>query len=269
MNRGVRLLLIGLWSYSIAFWFSLALAQTPMLPGFPPGTFQNRAALDAGSAPALPVVTYISNIATSGVGTANFTTGAAANIGTAVATRRVILVAAGGQPTRTLTACTINGVNCDASSIVNLTSGTSLDLFSSGSAVVASGTTGVTITLTFSSSVFTAPQIGIYTVNDTLLSSITPVTGYNEVTSGLTNPATVTTLVGGFVITSIYIQGAGSGSGVSGTESYTPDALDVNINPDVSFGHANGVSANASSNITWTWIGTGTDTAGVGAFAWR
>ncbi len=47
----------------------LLCAQTPMLPGFPPGTFQNRAAIDGGSS-AGPMTTPIMNNAT-GLGPSN------------------------------------------------------------------------------------------------------------------------------------------------------------------------------------------------------
>lgn len=72
----------------------LLCAQTPMLPGFPPGTFQNRAALDAAAAGGGPSLALIGGVTDTGSGNAAITlTG---DIGTATATR-VILIAANRQ----------------------------------------------------------------------------------------------------------------------------------------------------------------------------
>ena len=125
-----------------------------------------------------PVPTYIGESAATGSSTTF--TASTADIGNPsyIATRRVIVIASGSNFGQTATSATINGV----SATIHLngttsTANTSIIVFS---AVVPSGTTGVTIVLNMTGTLFGGADMHVYTVDNSLLLSTTPTTGANS-----------------------------------------------------------------------------------------
>jgi hypothetical protein len=229
------------------------------------GFIAGRGALDAApSSP--PTFTFVSTVVPTGAGTSTIST-AAANIGTADANRRVYIIMAGGLGSRTLTngSSTINGVTVtEGGKSTQLNNNNS---FYWASAVVPSGTTGVTVSLVFSAAQFGAPVFGIYTVDNTTLISPTPTLGVGDISAGATTgSAVVATTASGSIISAITTSSGTSAQTISTSDaSLSVDAS--NINAVAGFGHANATPASASSNVTWTW--TTSSTAGICNFAFR
>lgn len=217
----------------------------------------------AAAAPALPALTFISSAAATGSGA---TRSATADIGTAVATRRVVLLILGGQDLVNLSSCTINTIPCDASSIATMTLSGQLAEYT-GSALVQLGTGPVTITWTYASAAFySSINVCVYTVDNTALASIVPVTNYTAVASANTGSVTIATSAGGVIMSGIVSAPGTAGQTItSSTAGLVVDA--ANLSASVSCGHANGTAVNASSNVTWSQSATGT--VGFGAVALR
>lgn len=215
---------------------------------------------------ALPVVSFASVIAATNSGS-TFTT-AVADIGNPayIATRRVIVaVVGGGNATIVQAGSTINSVAVDSAVTVG-TNGSLAGMWIM-SAVVPSGTTSITITAQMSGSIFGASSFYIYNVDNTLLNSITPVTGFTTTASTTTGTATANSLSGGFILAGLAAAG-GATTGVSitaSTETYVTDA--INNNSRNSCAHSNGVGTNTPSSVTWSW--TSANIAGVGIAAFR
>lgn len=222
----------------------------------------------AVSAAAPPTFTFVSTVIPTGSGTATIST-ASADIGTASASRRVYVILAGGLGGggRTIVngSSTINGVTVDFSG--NSATLSDNDSFWWASAVVPTGTTGVTVSLGFGGTFFGGPVMGIYTVDDGTLLSKTPTLGSTDVSvAALTGSAAVATLASGSIISSIYTSSGTGAETISASDAgLSTDA--ANINNSAGFGHANATPASASSNVTWTW--TTSSKAGICNFAFR
>lgn len=96
MFRVIATLLAGL----------LLCAQTPMVPGFPPGTFQNRAAIDAAAAPAFSLTFIGSQNSTATTTTIDYGTV------TVAANNAVIVAIATFASSPSITSVTVGGVTC-------------------------------------------------------------------------------------------------------------------------------------------------------------
>jgi hypothetical protein len=121
--------------------------------------------LPAGGGPSL---TYQGNVATS-VASA-VATSSSASIGSAFATRRVIVIVSQWTVGRDISSATIGGVTADV--IITNSSDGSNNNFGVISAIVPSGTTAVAV-ITFTTSIFTTPSTEWYTVDSSLLTNPT------------------------------------------------------------------------------------------------
>lgn len=221
----------------------------------------------SGTAPfaavkALPILTFVSSSATTGSGGTTFTT-TTADIGNPayIGTRRVLIMISGGQLGRTLSSCTVNGVSCDASSIADMNCGSSNDMVHTASALVPSGTTGVTITLVFSNTVFVNPRIGIYNVDNSLLNSFVPVTHCDTAAGATSLSGAVATLAGGVIASAIYTTNNANAPSITSSDAgLIVDFASAAVAS--AFGHANGTPASAASNTTWGWLGSSSATMG-------
>lgn len=217
-----------------------------------------------------PLVSFISNSTPSTASNPTYTT-ASSNIGTASATRRVIVAVSGGFPSpgRAITGFNINGVDqTDPTAVItNIPGASSTNGAFFVSAVVPTGTTGVSVSVTFTTTQFGSVGFAIYTVDNSLLTSSTPTTGFNDPgSSRTTGSVTVSATAGGFIITSMESVAGTTGNNISAsTETFTLDA--AASNGANSYAHANGIATNASSSVTWSW--TGSSVAGLCAGAWR
>lgn len=213
-----------------------------------------------------PAVTYVGSFAGAGSGTATIT--ATIDIGNPsyIATRRVIAIMAGGSGATTPSSGTINGVALDQMTALS-SSCSALNCVEFVSAQVTSGTTSVAFSLTYSGTVFTNPQVIVYTVDNSLLSSITPTTGYTENLSGTgTNTTTVntTTKAGGFILAGVWAGGGAGPSITASTETYTTDYS----NSAHMGAHANSITSNASNSVS-TQAPPAGGNSGLGLAAWR
>ena len=77
--------------FALALFPALAFAQQPVLPGFPPGVFQNRGAIDAAPSSGDSLTYEALATETSGTATATFT---GVTFGTANANRVLIIIPA-------------------------------------------------------------------------------------------------------------------------------------------------------------------------------
>ncbi len=117
-------IIAGFLAFALAFFPALAFAQSP-ISAFPPGTFQNRAALDAaGSSTPFAIAFGAVNTNTSPVG--NVFTFTSVAIGTAAATRIVAvgINIVGNAASNTVASVTINGTSATQATGAYFTAGT-------------------------------------------------------------------------------------------------------------------------------------------------
>lgn len=169
----------------------LLCGQTPMLPGFPPGTFQNRAALDAGGGlPGPPSFTYQGNFGTAGsVQTQTTNTLTIGGSGP-----QLVLLAItnnpSGQVIKPLSSPTIStGGTCLPYAEEQVAGG---GVYSTFLACVTSGTGTATVTWTYADIPFAGSQIQVWTAPTSGLVSNAP-TGGNGVTATVSSNTTVST----------------------------------------------------------------------------
>lgn len=215
---------------------------------------------------ALPVVTYITKVDTTGAGGTDTRTATAANLGTPSATRRVIVVIQSNLTSagRTIISVTINGVA--ATIHLGTVNDSTVEEISFASAVVPTGATG-DIVVQWSSTMFSTPRISIYTVDNSLLSAGSPTVTSTESASNVASlGTTIATSAGGFVIAAgAWTNGSGKDPiTCTGTETYT--TAETSFTTDRTF-YANGTSANVASSVTIAW--TGSFTVAIGVLAWR
>lgn len=253
------------WSlaFALAVFPALASAQSPQVRA-------TVLSVKNVSSASPPVVSFVA--ATLGSTASATVTVASANIGNPayISTRRVIVFIVGGSHANTLVqgSCLINGVTPDTVSPAIGAAGTGVDGVWTMSAVVPTGTTGVSVSAVFSGNMFGNIVFAIYNVDNTLLNSPIPVTGYTEVASATTGTATANSLAGGFILSGeTSTNGVGSGYNVSAaSETYVSDA--AGIAGEISVAHANAVSANSPSSVTWSWT-TATAQTGIAIAAFR
>ena len=211
-------------------------AQTMMLMGAGGGT-------SVASSP--PTVTYIAeNGSTSGSGTSTITW-SSVNIGSAFATRRIIIAQPAATSGLTLVSCTIAGISCDV--VNNQSSGSTLIAFATA-LIGNTGGSSASAVLTFSNSNFNAISLWVWSVDNALLNSATPTVGSNVDTANTSNTASTTASSGGFVI-SVFTAttAAGTVSIGSSDAGVTQDGSTVS---NAAVGHANSTGS-GSSSITW------------------
>ena len=239
----------------LALWFTPVSAQ---FNGCPAGFCSPKS---SGTVGPPTVTTQAIFVAASGGGSSTYTW-SSVSIGTAFSTRRVIGIT-GSSSGATFVSCTIGGINCDVSQI-NGTDGTQEVIYII-SAVVPTGTTA-NFVINWSSGQFGGGRLFVYTCDNSLLGSATPITGYNTQASATSATATTTTLSNGFVI--VYMNGIG---GTSTAPSVS--ASSETITQDFSYsgasyaGNANGVTASGSNSATLTW--TGSTQSNMILAAWR
>lgn len=209
-----------------------------------------------------PVLTFVSSVVLSPSGSTLTT--ASANLGTTsgFTTRRIIATVSavdsfGGT---TMNSATINGVSATIHDQVELGSGPFAAILS---ADVPTGTTGVTITMTFSGSVFGGGATAIYSVDDALLVSTTPSTGKNTASAVTTVSTTaITQSVGGFVVTTAGLNITPTGFAVTGQTTDAFGGANRNINT-----HLAPIASGGSLAVVSTW--TNASNIAIVAAAWR
>lgn len=213
------------------------------------GTMPLLGAGKAAAGGAAPTVSFVAGTnSNSGSGTATRTY-ASVNIGNPayIATRRVIAIVGGGTTGRTLSSCTINAVACDT--VTTLTDASNSMSMYVGSAVVTSGTTGVTVAMTYSSTEFNNNGLITYNVDNSLLSSPTPVTANVSNTSVTSATEAVAVLSGGFIILAQMRSGGTAATITSSDAGITSDQTSFNMIT----GHVSNVAASAASNAAVGW----------------
>ena len=220
----------------------------------------------ASAPPSTPIVTYQSNPAstqTSGSsGGPGPWTVTGVNIGAAYPTRRVIVIVYGGAGANTVASATIDGGAGPIAANTPVTGGSNAP-FSIYSAIVPTGTTA-TIIQTMTGNFYGASSIQAYTVDDSLLSSPTPVASFSDAASSPIS-GSVAKLSGGFEIVAV-------GWNIGGSK--TPDGFSASspsLSNDLSdgtvwiLGSANGISA-GTGMATATWTGSANATMMMAAF---
>jgi hypothetical protein len=169
-------MLARILALALAIYPALAFAQSSPLPGFPPGVFQNRAAIDAGGSAPLSPVAFTYQGTTIGANSGVNATFGTITIGAAPSVNRRVMVVLGvggsspgnvpisatftpnsGSPiTATLSIAGQDSVTNEVSALV--------------SAVLPLGTT-TALTVTFGSSIAFSPRFSVYTVGNSTLSN--------------------------------------------------------------------------------------------------
>lgn len=241
----------------------LLCAQTPMLPGFPPGTFQNRAALDASTAlPGPPTVTFIKTI---GLSTGSTSFSQSVNVHVAPADELLVMT------------FTCIGTATISSPVIGGISGTVVQTDSANLSVsilqflIPNGTdlTAATLTFTLSATLFDSSVAGFFYIPQSGLSSTTKVDSKSTGSAGATaiSITTLATSAGSAVIAVAGNADAASTTTWSGTESYTED-YDQIANAMANTGaHATGAAASGGSTVTATF--TNSAASRISAASWR
>lgn len=217
----------------------------------------------ASALPGPPTLTFVSAITLPQSGSA--ATSSSVNIGPTAGftTRRIImsLSVKGSDAAGTLSSVVINGVTA---TIHTQAGGGGTPAFAAVvSADVPTGTTGVTVTTTFTNSLFAGVVAGIYSVDDALLVSTTPSsnTGTGSAVSSIST-GSFTETAGGFIVAAAALGTVPSGFAITG---YTTDALGGANQGIVS--HLASVASTGSTTATATW--TNSSNATIAAAAWR
>jgi hypothetical protein len=228
---------------------------------------------DRAPAPSGPALTFIGNGTIAQSNASTITSAATVNIGTASATRRVIVVFFLGNIN--------NGGGAAITGVPTIDGGAGggpqnatvhYDVQDSAtgtwtaciSAIVATGTTGTTIAITTNSGgIFGTAFYGVYTTDNSQLVSGTPVTNTNSTASATTLAASVSVspTAGGFLIGTGVLAANGNPLAASG---YTVDAFGGNS--QLIFFSKSGLST-GTNTATLTW--TGATGAAMGIAAWR
>ena len=242
-------MLARILALALAIYPALAFAQSAVLDAFPPGVFQNRAAIDGGGVPPVgPALAYIGNVTPAY--SSNVATATAAPIGTASSDRLVVvvfydLITPAGTVTATVT---IGGVTATVDTIASLHNST----VGIASANVPTGNTA-NIVVDYNISSGANGAFDIYAL--TGLSSMTAV-GSGALAPTLPPPITTTlaTTAGGIVIAGAQQAGGGGAITMSGTETYVEDSsfAIASFSSNAS-SHAIGVGTNSASAVTANW----------------
>lgn len=235
-------------AFALALFPALAFAQSSPLPGFPPGVFQSRAAIDAGiTSP--PTFAFEARGSSSGSGAGPYTV-SLATADTGLANRRLYAFAVfnHGSESALTSASSIGGVTCDVIPSL-LGSGGGSQNAAICSAPVPTGNPS-TVSLTFTGTPGSSPIVYLYSVNSALLISTTPVT---SALSGSTSPTTDTVNVQ--ANGSILLLGSGFGGSPTGINiSASTCGITQSGTFGVSIGGlANGCAANSSSSASVAW----------------
>ena len=197
-----------------------------------------------------PAATYQSNASTTQTSGSNGTsspwTASGVNIGSAFSSRRVIVFAWGGAGNTDVASATIGGIAATTPIVV----GTNVRI-SVFSAVVPTGTTA-NIVLTMTGAFYGSSGIQVFTCDDSLLTSATPVmTGANA--SGVTTiSGSVTTLAGGFVVELLTADSNTYRAPVAISASSPTQVIDLTDDRSTTLAHVNGASA-GTATVTYTW----------------
>ena len=258
-------IIIGIIAAALALFPPLAAAQS-VIGSFPPGVFQSRAAIDAsGGLPGPPTCTYQAGT-NSGTNAAGVVTYSSFAIGTASATRQVIVLIAsattGGLPA--ITGAVFGG--SITATVTNLTSTSTNDItIDVITAPIPTGTTD-SLVVTYNRTISTPGQAAVYTVDNSTLSSTTPSVGGGTVTSSTSMTETVNIANSGTCVLAEF-----TGFGISnGTQAFAAPN-DPTVVKDSNFGaqlwgHANSVAANASSRVSVSWTTSAEGILGIAAF---
>lgn len=207
----------------------------------------------------LPEVTFIATaslVQSSGVYTAT-----AANIGTASATRKVIVVAS-GSGFRTTSSATIAGV----AATIHVETVANNAWTAIYSANVSTGTTG-DIVLTMSGSLTANQTCAVYTADTSAMISETPAVDTGTVSGGTSVTVNAAETEGGFAVGGTGFTNGASKTAitVTGTDTYTKDT--VTVSGLYQFFHKNAIAATGTGDATTAW--TDSFTASSGVAVWR
>jgi hypothetical protein len=216
-----------------------------------------------------PTLVYVSGIQPIYLG--NVATTTTANIGTAAADRLVVVVfqdIGGGSATSTCTVV-INGITATTAAI---SSSNSSPVVGIASAIVPTGTTGITISATYNASGGSSGWFSIY--NITGLSSATAVSGASNYDDSVTNTLSTgnfSTSAGGVVIAGCQQHSAASSSVTPTISNGTPN-VDANgiVIDGFSYGavfSSTGTTTSASVTASATW--NASQKIAIAAAAWR
>lgn len=212
----------------LALWLALspvlAFAQSAVLNGFPPGTFQSRAAIDASSAlPGPPVKTFIGVGSCSNVGSVSTCTGVSIGSASGFTTRRIIIEILSQFINSGFSSVLVNGT-ITPTQHCSIDSGGGANATAVFSADIPTGTTA-NIVITQGSTAFSPVIVAIYTVDDALLVSTTPssATGFTAGAASITT-SNITQQTGGFTVAAVQLAGTAGGTGTA-ISGFTNDAL--------------------------------------------
>lgn len=202
-----------------------------------------------------PVATYQSAqtlYSTTGTGgNASPWTATGVPAGAAFSTRRVIVVAWGGAGNPCVASATIDGGGGPVAATTPVCGGTNSPI-SIYSAVVQVGAT-VTIIQTMVGPFFGQSNLQIYTVDDSLLSSSTPLTSFSDSSTSPVSGSLASELANGFEIVDV-AYASGSFKNPSGFSVSSPSlTTDFNDDRQLNIGHVNGIpGGTGSASSTWT-----------------
>lgn len=209
-----------------------------------------------------PVLSHVTEVATTGTGGGTTRSASSVSIGTAYTSRRVIGICTEVSG-RNLTGVSINGGAITGTIHQGTATGSAPGL-NAWSAVVPTGTT-LDVTLTYSSTTFQDSRIVIFTVDDDKLLDASPVIEYSESAATTSIADSIVTQAEGLLIACSILSAVKAGIGVTSDETLTKNTATV----DNFFNTwmADDVAANATSDVTVSW--TGSADAGLMLFTWR
>lgn len=179
-----------------------------------------------------------------------------------ILTRRVYITVVSLTQTvsAVLSGSTIGGVACDVAQTIGNTNGVSLLVYS---AVLTSGITANANLVT--SAGLTLGRCRIYTADNSLISTPTPVSSYSLITGGITTlQANVATLAGGAMLFASAAPGISAQSITASDSGMTQDDV---FNVSLA-GHSSNVAASAANHVTESWT-TAASTGAIGLMAIR
>lgn len=129
------------------------------------------------------------------------------------------------------------------------------------SAVMPTGATSVTLTITYTGTVFSGSQFAVYTLDNTLLSSTTPTHTFVQTTASPSS-ASIATPAGSGLIADFF----GFGTNTNGwTAGVTSDGA-FNVS---NWGHTSNATASASYTVTNTWTTSGSGNPDLALWVYR
>lgn len=226
--------------------------------------------LTAAAAATLPTPTFRASLPSTGSG--GVRTSASQSIGAAAPDRKLLIFVTGNTGTsQTLTNLVVTpnvGSPVTATPVLVQTTLTN-PFVAAFVADVPDGTTA-TFTITFSGTIFFAPEFHIWTVPANDLASASPVASVkNQNASGTSISLNIATSAGGFVVAAATLGSSGATCVVSGTETYATRSNNYFGGAQQAAADSSNVSANANSVVTANFSGGASGIIGLIAMSFR